>query len=457
MKYSTQLMLALTALLITGCGIKTQVVRPMKETENHTAWSRNAVIYEVNVRQYTPEGTFNAFAAHLPRLKEMGVDILWLMPVHPVGEKNRKGSLGSYYAVKDYKGVNPEFGTLHDLKQLVEQAHLLGMKVIFDWVANHTAWDHVWTKTNPEYFERGEDGDFVSPYDWTDVIELDYNQRAMRDSMIDALKYWVTEVGIDGYRCDVAGMVPTDFWDDAREELERVKPVFMLAEDEDNPDLLRSAFDMNYAWKIHHLMNRIVEKTSPASEFWSHYQWNDSIFKRSMYRMNFITNHDENSWNGTEYERMGEGVEAFAVLSFMIPGMPLIYSGQEAGLDKRLRFFEKDTIVWGPVVHHQFYKKLIQIKKVHVPLWNGEFGSPMIPLKHNHEAQVIAFARSNGNETVMAIFNMSDKQLDAVNIKSGEYAGSYTDAMSGETMKFGDDITMSLRPWSYKVLVKKSL
>lgn len=455
MKYSTMMMLALTALLITGCGIKTQVVRPMKETENHTAWSRNAVIYEVNIRQYTPEGTFNAFAAHLPRLKEMGVDILWLMPVHPVGEKNRKGSLGSYYAVQDYKGVNPEFGTLSDLKKLVEQAHQMGMKVILDWVANHTAWDHVWTKTNPEYFEKGADGEFISPYDWTDVIELDYNNRAMRDSMIDALKYWITEVGIDGYRCDVAGMVPTDFWDAAREELERVKPVFMLAEDEDNPDLLRSAFDMNYAWKIHHLMNRIVEKTSPASEFWTHYQWNDSTFKPSMYRMNFITNHDENSWNGTEYERMGEGVEAFAVLSFMIPGMPLIYSGQEAGLDKRLRFFEKDTIVWGPLVHQQFYKKLIQIKKLHVPLWNGEFGSPMTPLKHNHNARVIAFARTNENETVIALFNLSSDAIPDIDLELDSFAGKYKDLMSGTSLELHQQNTIGLPAWGYQILVKR--
>ncbi|MFO7723570.1 MAG: alpha-amylase family glycosyl hydrolase [Bacteroidales bacterium] len=308
MKYSNLSILALIAVLMTACNINKNKEETMNEGRGHEVWSKDAVIYEVNIRQYTEEGTFNAFLPHIPRLKEMGVDILWLMPVHPVGVLNRKGSLGSYYAVRDYRGVNPEFGTMDDLKNLVQQAHALGMKVILDWVANHTAWDHVWTETNPEYFEKDKKGGFISPYDWTDVIALDYSNDAMRDSMIEALKFWVRVADVDGYRCDVAGMVPTDFWDDARKALEEIKPVFMLAEDEDNPDLLREAFDMNYTWKVHHLMTRIVKGESPASEFWTHFAWNDSVFNPGVYRMNFITNHDENSWNGTEFERMGDGV-----------------------------------------------------------------------------------------------------------------------------------------------------
>jgi glycosidase len=425
------------------------------EERGHFEWTKDAVIYEVNIRQYTEEGTIEAFMPHMERLKEMGVDILWVMPIHPVGEKNRKGSLGSYYSVKDYKAVNPEFGTFEDFTAMVMKAHNLGMKVMLDWVANHTAWDHVWAYTNPEYYTKTEEGEFFSPYDWSDVIELDYDNREMRDSMIDALAFWVREAKIDGYRCDVAGLVPTDFWDEARAALEQIKPVFMLAEDEDNPDLLRYAFDMNYAWKVHHLMNRIVKKEASPADLISHFHWNDSLFGHQHYRMNFITNHDENSWNGTVFERLGDGVEAFAVFSFMIPGMPLIYSGQEAGLDKRLRFFEKDTINWSNIRYQEFYTRLIGFKKSHSALHNGRFGAPMEILPTQVPDQLFAFVRKNHEGTIVSVFNFSDKPATGTILNRHDLHGDYTELFSGERVALDQGIQLSFPAWGYKVLYIK--
>ena len=316
------------SLLIVSCNVKTEQKSPESKV-NSPEWSKNAVIYEVNVRQYTPEGTFNAFAAHLPRLKELGVDILWFMPITPIGELNRKGSLGSYYSVKDYRDVNPEFGTMEDFKNLVAQAHEQGMYVILDWVANHTAWDNYLVEQHPEWYAKNDNGEMISPFDWSDVVQLDYNQPGLRDYMADALKFWVTEANVDGFRCDVAEMVPTDFWNRARAELDQIKPVFMLAEAE-VPEHHEYAFDMSYGWEFHHIMNNIAKGTMNADNIQEYLTKEAGRFPANAYRMQFITNHDENSWNGTVFERLGDAVETMAVLSYTIPGMPLIYSGQES-------------------------------------------------------------------------------------------------------------------------------
>ncbi|MDZ7741384.1 MAG: alpha-amylase family glycosyl hydrolase [Bacteroidota bacterium] len=331
-------------------------------TFHYPEWSRDDVIYEVNIRQYTPEGTFKAFEEHLPRLKEMGVDILWLMPVHPIGEKNRKGSLGSYYSVKDYLAVNPEFGTKEDFRSLVGKAHELGMYVILDWVANHTAWDNVWVEEHPAWYVKDSSGNFISPFDWTDVIKLDYDNAGMRRAMKDALLYWVKEENIDGYRCDVAGEVPIDFWNEASAELYAVKPVFMLAEAE-LPEHHEKAFNMSYAWEMHHVMNEVAKGNENANKIQEVLDKNMARFPQGAYRMYFTSNHDENSWNGTVYERMGDAAETFAALTYVLPGMPLIYSGQEAGLDKRLLFFEKDSISWDEMKLLDFYTRLNEIKE----------------------------------------------------------------------------------------------
>ncbi len=421
----------------------------------HLEWTRNANIYEVNIRQYTPEGTFDAFRKHLPRLKNMGVDILWLMPVFPVGEKNRKGSLGSYYAVKDYHGINPEFGTKEDLHELIEEAHQLGMKVILDWVANHSAWDNIWATEHPEYYEKDEHGNFISPYDWTDVISFDYNNGEMREAMTEALKYWVRDFDIDGYRCDVAGMVPTDFWNNARRELDEIKPVFMLAEDEDNVDLLREAFDMNYSWKLHHLMNDIARENKKATEIWNYYEWNDSVFAPDMYRMTFTSNHDENSWNGTVKERMGEKAsDAFAVFTFVAPGFPLIYSGQEAGLDKRLRFFDKDTIDWNNLSKESFYTKLVELKHSNPALWNGVAGGEFIPLSKGINDDILAFYRQKENNKILVLMNLSQNP-HYFKLENEQLTGNYTNFETGESFHFTGKHRWHLDPWEYVILIKK--
>ncbi len=454
-----KIFVSLLPFLITGGILFGQPV--IKQTENnkqqsmkHLDWTRNANIYEVNVRQYTPEGTLEAFSKHLPRLKKMGIDILWLMPVFPVGEKNRKGSLGSYYAVKDYHAINPEFGNKDDFRKMVEEAHRLGMKVILDWVANHSAWDNVWVEQHPDYYEKDDKGNLISPFDWTDVISFNYNNPEMREAMTEALKYWVRDFNIDGYRCDVAGMVPTDFWDNARKELDEIKPVFMLAEDEDNAGLLREAFDMNYSWKLHHLMNDIAQGKKKANNIWDYYQWNDAVFAPDMYRMTFTTNHDENSWNGTVKERMGDGAgEAFAVFTFVAPGFPLIYSGQEAGLDKRLRFFDKDTIDWSNLEKADFYAKLIDLKHNNHALWNGIAGGKLIPLSKGVNDDVFAFYRQTDNNRIMVVMNLS-KEPQSFKLENSDLKGDYSEYKTGKPFHFNGKHRWHLKPWEYLIFVQ---
>ena len=421
------------------------------EQMKHTDWSRNANIYEVNIRQYTEEGTFNAFRKHLARLKEMGVDIIWLMPIHPISELNRKGSLGSSYAVADYKAINPEFGNMDDLKILVKEAHSMGMKVLLDWVANHSGWDNVWTVDHADFYERDENGKFVSPNDWTDVISLDYNNPQMRDSMISALKFWVTETDIDGYRCDMAGMVPTDFWEDARTALDTIKPVFMLAEDEENADLLRYAFDMNYTWKLMHLMNDIAKGDKIANDIWDYLNWSDAHFQPDDYHMAFTTNHDENSWSGTTKERLGAAANTFTVLTFTIKGMPLIYSGQEAGLDKRLAFFEKDTIDWSNLVNADLYTTLNNLKKNNKALWNGTAGGEMIRIGGGVNPNVFAFYRKKEGNIVVSIFNLSDAEQH-ITFDQNNIEGEYSNVFSDEKVQLKNGLDIGLKPWEYIVM-----
>ena len=431
-----------------------QKVEKKMRVLKHEDWSRNANIYEVNIRQYTPEGTFQAFGKHLPRLKEMGVDILWIMPIHPVSEKNRKGTLGSYYAVQDYKAINPEFGNMKDFKELVNQAHDLGMKVLIDWVANHSGWDNVWVKSHRDYYEKPKKGKFVSPFDWTDVISFDYNNPEMRLAMIDALKFWLSEANIDGYRCDVAGMVPTDFWEDARSEMEKIKPVFMLAEDEDNADLLRYAFDMNYSWKLHKLMNSIAKGEKNAKEIWANILWSGTTFPEDAYRMNFTTNHDENSWNGTIDERLGDAKNVMAVLAWTVPGMPLIYSGQEAGLNKRLEFFEKDTINWDNIAYSDFYTKLNALKKNNPALNAGADGGMMLQISEGQNDNVFAFSREKDGNQVVVILNLS-KHPQSFNIKGTQISGLYENAFNNKAINLNEGIGLGLKPWGYLVFVKQ--
>lgn len=414
-------------------------------------WAYNAVIYEVNVRQYTKEGTFKAFEQYLPQLKELGVDVLWFMPVHPISELNKKGTLGSYYAVKDYKAVNPEFGTDADFKQLVENAHEMGFKVIIDWVANHTGCDNVWIADHSDWYVKDSLGQFVSPYDWTDTYKLDYNNDEMRAAMVDAMKYWVKDFNIDGYRCDVAAEVPTDFWNGARVALDSIKPVFMLAEAE-KAELLEYAFNAEYGWELLHIMNSIAKKEKNVDDIYAYLAKNDSIIPADGYKMNFITNHDENSWNGTEYERYGKGVETFAVLTYTLNGMPLIYSGQEVGLKKRLQFFEKDPIPsWTKNSTFAFYKKLNELKHTHPALKAGKSGGEIKQFRHSAEKDLMIFSRAKEGKEILVMLNLSNKPVRyTVNLKIGT-GGQYTDYFTGKKIT---ELPTQLKAWEYKVYTK---
>lgn len=443
-------------LLLVSCNqpSKKKGQKPGATHETPLAWTNDAVMYEVNVRQYTPEGTFNAFAKHLPRLKNMGIEILWFMPIHPIGEENRKGSLGSYYSIKDYKAVNPEFGTLDDFKALVGKAHQMGFKVLLDCVANHSAWDNTWMSENKDWYTQDSLGNVIPPVaDWSDVADLNYENAGMRNAMADAMEFWVAEAGIDGYRCDYAGGAPTDFWEAARKELDKIKPVFMLAEDQDHLDLLKNAFDCNYSWTFHHYMNEIYSGEKPVSVVAEYFAQIDTTYPEGAYPLQFTSNHDENSWNGTVYERLGDAVKTFAVLSFTVPGMPLIYSGQEAGLNKRLEFFEKDEIDWtrDPSMG-KFYTKLISLKKENPALWNGNAGGWINFTGTSVPDKVIAFTREKDGNKILVVMNLSGGQANCtIDIQGSEL---YNEVFSSEKIQINKTTEFKLEPWGYKVYKK---
>lgn len=429
----------------------------------HPDWATNATIYEVNLRQFTPEGTFRAFEAHLPRLAAMGVSIVWLMPVHPIGETGRKGTLGSQYAVRDYFAVNPEFGTLDDLRHLVQTAHGLGLRVLLDWVANHTSLDNALTQEHPDWFQRDEAGQLVPPVpDWTDVAALDYRQPALRRYMTDALLYWLREADIDGYRCDVAGLVPTDFWDEARLELDEVKPVFMLAEwDELYPSgglswenfnsdtrLLEKAFNMSFGLRLHYLLDHIAEGKNELADIDQYLAAERAKYPPSVYLMHFTSNHDVNSWDGTEYERLGPLVLPFAVLTVLLPGMPLVYSGQEAALQKRLQFFDADPIAWQDYPLQDFYTRLLQLKRRHPALLNGDVTSRFRRLPS--ATQQYAFLREKGPAAVLCAIN-----IDAAEARlplPTEAAGTWRDVFSGQQLPLATDEALSVPAHGWRVL-----
>ncbi len=417
----------------------------------HPEWSKNATIYEVNIRQYTPEGTFAAFEQHLPRLQKMGIKILWLMPVQPIGREGRKGSLGSPYSIKDYYGINPDYGTLVDFKRLVTKAHELGMYLIIDWVANHTAWDNILIREHPEWYKHDSSGNIISPVaDWSDVAGLDYSQSELWEYMTDALGFWVKECNIDGYRCDVAGMIPVAFWNRAVPELKKIKEVFMLAEWE-TPDMHDTAFDATYSWDLYHLMNQVAAGEKRVDNFDTLLKKESKIYPPDAYRMRFTTNHDENSWNGTVFERLGKGAEAFAAFTFTFPGIPLIYSGQEAALDKRLSFFEKDSIGWGDVPLGDFYSRLVQLKASHPALWCGNDGGEFLRIQTSADTSVYAFSRTLGDDRVFSIFNFSPI-AQTFTLTGEDYAGTYKELFTDKEITFIGKDTVSLEPWRYLIL-----
>lgn len=415
------------------------------------SWAGNASMYEVNIRQYTPEGTFNAFRSHLPRLKELGLDILWFMPVTPISRKNRKGSLGSYYAVQDYRKVNPDYGTLEDFKNLVKQAHGLGFKVILDWVANHTGWDNPLLEEHPDWYIQ-KNGEIVSPVeDWSDVAALNYNNRDLRDYMIESMIYWIRETDIDGYRCDMAALVPADFWKEAREALEKVKPVFMLAEAWE-PVLTEKAFDACYGWDLHHLMNNIAQRKQDGTSLPDYFHKLKTLYSEETIIMNFIDNHDENSWQGHIQERLGEAFRLYAVLMYTVPGMPLVYTGQEICFNKRLLFFEKDVIEWeeNPELS-VFYRKLNDLKHQNPALLTGKNKGCFHIIRHQNEKEIFVFERFKGDSHVIVILNFSaeKQELHLESVLPGTFL-EYFDDEKAENLR-----RMTLSPYAYKVYIKQ--
>jgi glycosidase len=421
----------------------------------HPEWSKNATIYQINTRQFTPEGTFRAAEAQLSRLRDLGVGIVWLMPIHPIGQVNRKGTLGSPYSVRDYYGVNPEFGTLDDLKQFVRAAHELGLRVILDWVANHSAWDCNLTTEHPEWYARDWKGEFrPTPWwDWPDIIDFDFDQPGMRRYMTEAMVWWVREVDVDGFRCDVAGFVPTDFWNTVRRELEKVKPVFMLAEWEAR-DLHAEAFDMTYAWHWNDVVHKIAVGQVDVNALYVYYSWNEKAYPRDIMRMLFVSNHDKNAWEGTEFEQFGEALEAAIVLSVISEGMPLIYNGQEAGNERRLAFFERDPIDWRPHPLGELYRKLFALKRDNTALWNAAWGARMVNAPNNTPTQVLSFVRQNERDRVFAVFNFSDRP-QTVTFHEALHHGSYTDFFSGERVAFDSQTRLEIERWGYRLYVRQ--
>jgi len=332
-------------------------------------------------------------------------------------------------------------------------AHKLGMHVILDWVPNHTSWDNILVEQHPEWYEKDSTGRFLSPYDWTDVIQLDYTQKGLRDYMTQSMIYWVREADIDGFRCDYPGQVPVSFWDSARTEMDKIKPVFMLAEDEDHKDLLEHAFDMNYSWEFYHLMNSIAKGEKSATDLKAYFNQEQKIYPPSVYHLRFITNHDENSWNGTIEERLNGGAKAFAVLAFTVPGMPLIYNGQEVGLNKRLRFFEKDTIKWQDSGLTSFYTRLTALRKDNPALWSGTNGGSFSFLKTD-KPNVLAFLQKKGSSEVLVILNLNNHKQQ-INIDLSNVTGSFTSAFDNTGLEPSAQTTLLLEAWEYRVYVQK--
>ncbi|TDO28359.1 alpha-amylase family glycosyl hydrolase [Sediminibacterium goheungense] len=412
-------------------------------------WAQSASVYEVNIRQYTAEGSFQAFAKHLPRLQEMGIDILWLMPVTPISIAERQGSLGSYYACSSYTEINPEFGSKADFQALVEEAHALGMKLIIDWVANHTGYDHHWTKEHPDWYVKDADGNFTERNGWKDVIDLDFTQASMRQAMIASMQYWVKEFDIDGFRCDMAHLVPLDFWMDARTACDTIKPLYWLAECEEIQ--YHHAFDTSYAWWWMHTTEKFVKGETGLHEI------REVLHAYSQYpagasKLFFTANHDENSWNGTEYEKYANCAKAWAVFTCTWQGVPLIYSGQENPNLKRLAFFDKDLIEWNAEPQlHGFYQRLLQLRKNNFAITRGEtFILPTDALP------VMAYFRKFEAEVVLVLLNLSNKEKVTVQVNHNWLPGKFRHLFSDLIYAFSDEESYELLPGDYLIYVKQN-
>lgn len=431
----------------------------MKTDFKPLEWVLNTNIYEVNLRQYTPEGTLNAFKGHLPRLKDMGVEVLWFMPLTPISKLNRKGSLGSYYACSSYTAINPEYGTKQDFLSLVEEAHLLGFKVIIDWVANHTGCDHEWTKSHPEFYKRNEFGVFYDQHGWDDVIDLDYANREMRLSMIDAMHQWILEYDIDGFRCDMAMLTPVDFWRQARISLSKTKDLFWLAELDpmDNLDYMQ-VFDAAYTWRW---MNAAKQTKDEGGQQIHHLKYvltqYQELLPNTACPAWFTSNHDENSWNGTEYEKYGEMALPLAFFAATWKGVPLVYSGQELPNFKRLAFFDKDLISWVEQPElHDFYKSLFKLRKSSLAFKATPEDENCIFLNNSVGHHVLSFLRKSGDAMAIVVLNLSPYHLPEVEVLIADVKGNYLEYFSGVEKEITTShLYLEMPSWSFQVWLKK--
>lgn len=424
----------------------------------HPEWSYSAVLYELNVRQFTEEGTLRAATARLAFLRSVGIDVIWLMPIYPIGVEGRKGSLGSYYSIRDYMAVNEEFGTEADLREFITMAKSLGMHVLLDWVANHTARDARWITERPkEWYERDAEGVAKVPWDWTDTAKLNYANRDVWRGQIEAMCYWVEQFGVDGFRCDMAMLVPIEFWQEASEVLHRVRPdIFMLAEAEED-NLFDRAFNMSYQWNIHHIMCDIAKGARRVWDMRNAIHSERARYPKEAMRLSFTSNHDENSWSGSHQARFGASLDVMTVMTFLMPStMPLIYTGQEVGYEHSFEFFERDAIPASRYVEGyatELYRRLCALKHSERALAAGERGGEMIEIENNAKDCIMTFVREVRGSRVVAIVNLSPYTIHA-DFNTGIYAGRYRDAMTGEPYQLASHVECDLLPWSYKILVK---
>ena len=421
-------------------------------------WSYSAILYEMNIRQFTTEGTFRAASERLPFLRSMGVDAIWLMPIYPIGEEDRKGSLGSYYSIRDYKGVNPEFGSEADLRDFITKAHALGIKILFDWVANHTARDARWISERPvDWYERDSEGRAKVPWDWSDTAKLNYANREVWRGQIDAMRYWVEQFGIDGFRCDMAMLVPIEFWQEASAELHSIKSdIFMLAEAEED-NLFEGAFNMSYQWNIHHIMCDIAKGARRVWDLRNAMHAERQRYPREAMRLSFTSNHDENSWSGSEQSRFGRALEVMTAMTFLMPStMPLIYTGQEVGYDHSFAFFDRDPIpeeLYKEGYATELYRRLTDLKHSQRALDSGQRGGDVIEIENNAKDCMMTFVREVDGSRVVAIVNLSPYTIHA-DFCTGIYAGKYRDAISGERVILDEHVERDIAPWHYQILVK---
>ncbi len=448
-------------ILMIGCNQQKQSKNTdntkMENTSFETVnWAHASNVYEVNLRQYTQAGTFNAFAQELPRLKQMGVQTLWFMPITPIAQLNKKGTLGSPYACSDYTATNPEFGSIDDFKSLVKKAHDLGFKVIIDWVANHTGWDHVWTKSHPEYYKKDSTGNFKIASGMDDIIELDYSNPALRKAMIDAMEFWVKQCDIDGFRCDLAFWVELDFWKEARTALEKTKKLFWLGEFDalDKPEYMQ-VFDASYTWTWMHQTEQFYKGNIGLDSLRNILERYDTAGGINKIKLWFTTNHDENSWNGTEYEKYGDMAKALAVFSFTWDGIPLIYSGQELPNTKRLQFFEKDVIAWnGEYKLADFYNRLLEVREKNPALRTGDASAKTILLHTDQPNSILAYLRKNGDKEVLVLLNLSKNDL-TFTLQENLLKDNYKKVFDDQTVQsLNGKTTFELKPWGYEVWEK---